>query len=491
MGSFRDVVTTSKEHLQILQDGLLQTINPKRVIIAGAGLAGLTAAYLLKNAGHDVVVLEGNTRVGGRVFTVREPFEEGNHWEVGAMRIPEHHHLVLALAEKFNLPLIPYISSSDNNLIYVNNRLVRQYEYDENPELVNFGLSEDEKGKTAAELLEEALRPFYTLYINSNEEERQRLKEQFEPYSMEAFLRDNPFGGSLSEEAVHMIKVLVGVVGFPEMSFIDTFEAIISTTFSDVSFFQIEGGNDLLAQALFHEVEEEVLFGERVIRIIQNDSSVQVITRRNDGVEKTFDGDLLITTIPFTAFQFIDVVPRHSIKPDKWRIIQTLPYVPANKVGLEFSEKFWEEDGMEGGSLVTDLPYQFIFYPSDAIGQPGGGVINATYSWGNNARLWVSLSEEERIQQALDFVASIHGEKVYETFIKGLTYNWDEHPYSAGCFTLYAPYQAASYPAVIKRPEGHIHFAGEHASDVHAWMEGAIDSGVRVALEINNGEEAG
>ncbi|WP_249414031.1 flavin monoamine oxidase family protein [Alteribacter keqinensis] len=487
MKEFRDVITAPEEHLAVLKDGLPQSGNPKRVLIAGAGMAGLTAAYLLKNAGHDVTVLEGNTRVGGRVYTVREPFSEGNYWEAGAMRIPEHHYLVRELADKFDLTLIPYISSTDNDLIYVNNRLVRQYEYDENPGLVNFGLEKDERDQTAGELLENALKPFYTLYMNSTEEEQQRLNEQFEPYSMESFLRDNPFGGSLSEDAVHMIKVLLGIVGFPEMSFIDTFKAIITTTFSDVAFSQIKGGNDQIATALRAQVEDNVVLGQKVIRVIQNDTGVEVVTRGADGTEYVYEGDLLISTIPFSAFQFIDIVPRESIAPDKWRVIQTLPYVPSHKVGLEFSEKFWEEDGMEGGSLTTDLPYQFIFYPSSAIGEPGGGIIQGTYSWGDSARLWTSLSPEERVREALDFVAAIHGQKVYDTFIQGVSYNWDENPFSAGCFSLYAPYQSASYPEIIIRPEGRIHFAGEHTSELHAWIEGAVDSGVRVAKEINNG----
>src|SRR5918995_7354584 len=64
---------------------------PKKVIIIGAGLAGLSAAYELTQAGHDVAVLEARTRPGGRVYTLRDPFPEGLHAEAGATRVPDNH----------------------------------------------------------------------------------------------------------------------------------------------------------------------------------------------------------------------------------------------------------------------------------------------------------------------------------------------------------------------------------------------------------------
>ena len=81
---------------------------PKRVIIVGAGLAGLSAAYELMQAGHDVTVLEARTRPGGRVFTLRDPFPEGLHAEAGATRVPDNHHFTIKYAELFGLTLDPW-----------------------------------------------------------------------------------------------------------------------------------------------------------------------------------------------------------------------------------------------------------------------------------------------------------------------------------------------------------------------------------------------
>ncbi|WP_096434499.1 flavin monoamine oxidase family protein [Alteribacter populi] len=474
------------EQIDILKEGLPKPAAPKRILILGAGMAGLVAAYLLKQAGHTVVIIEGNNRVGGRIYTIRDRFTKGNYFDAGAMRIPNYHLLTLELAQKFGLSLNPFISSTDNDLIYVNGQLVRRYQYENNPSLLRYPLAGYEIGKTEIELLESALQPFIDLYENASIEEQERLVEQFDRYSMGTFLRENPLGRPLSAEAIHMIQVLLGIEGFPEGSFIDTYLNIISTIFEeDVEFLEIEGGNDQLPKSFLSLLDEDIYLDQTVERIIQYPDHVDVVTKSGDGKEYEFSGDMVITTIPFTAFQFIEVEPRDSLSYLKWKVIQTLHYVPSVKIGLEFKEKFWEKDGMRGGNLTTDLPIQFLYYPSHDIGKPGPGVLHASYSWGDNARLWESRTEEERIRQTLNYLSAIHGEEVLDLYLGGATFSWDHNPFSAGCFAMYVPYQAANYPEIIKRPEGLMHFAGEHTSELHGWIEGAVESGIRAALEVN------
>jgi monoamine oxidase len=91
----------------------------KKVIVVGAGLAGLSAAYELTQAGHDVTVLEAQLRPGGRVFTLRAPFSDGLYAEVGAMHIPETHNLTLRYTQLFNLPLDMEPSLGAVSLSYV------------------------------------------------------------------------------------------------------------------------------------------------------------------------------------------------------------------------------------------------------------------------------------------------------------------------------------------------------------------------------------
>jgi len=86
-------------------DGLKRKGKARRVIVLGAGLAGLSAAYELTQAGHDVTVLEARSRPGGRVYTLRQPFDDGLYAEIGATRIPENHDWTMKYVDLFDLPL--------------------------------------------------------------------------------------------------------------------------------------------------------------------------------------------------------------------------------------------------------------------------------------------------------------------------------------------------------------------------------------------------
>ena len=107
------------------QRGLDRSGAPKRVIIIGAGLAGLSAAYELTQAGHDVTVLEARTRPGGRVHTLRDPFAEGLYAEAGAARIPDHHHFTLKYAELFGLTLDPFEPPDLPSVYHVRGKRIR------------------------------------------------------------------------------------------------------------------------------------------------------------------------------------------------------------------------------------------------------------------------------------------------------------------------------------------------------------------------------
>src|SRR3712207_6369643 len=91
----------------------------KRVIVLGAGLAGLSAALELGNSGYDVTVLEARARPGGRVYTLREPFSDGLYAETGASRIQDSHEFTLRYVKQFNLALDPFFPTEGANVIYI------------------------------------------------------------------------------------------------------------------------------------------------------------------------------------------------------------------------------------------------------------------------------------------------------------------------------------------------------------------------------------
>jgi monoamine oxidase len=471
--------------LAIIKNGLKRGTPPKKIIIAGAGMSGLVAASLLKQAGHNVTILEGNNRIGGRVYTVRQPLSQGNYLDLGAMRIPDTHLLVFEYIRRFNLPTNKFINATPNDLIFVNNVLTTSAYYEKNPDILRFPVAESERGKTATELFLAAVKPFIDLYKKSSPEEQEKLKERFDSYSMEEFLKDNPYGPSLSLNAIRMISVILGIEGFRELSFVGIVTDIIYPIFNEeTKFYEIMGGNDQIPLSFLPQLHSDIYLSQRVERIIQNDGGVLFQTRNLiTGESQTFSGDYAVITIPFTALQFIDIEPYHSISFKKWQAIRELLSLPAVKIGIEFKTRFWEK--LQLGNAISDRSTRFSYIPSHNIGSGGPGVLLASYSWGHDAMQWNSLSKKDIIYYALKDLAKVYGQVVYKEFLQGISFNWSKNPFSAGCFTLFTPGQKTDFGDSIFQPEGRLHFAGEHTSSFHGWIEGAVESGVRAAYEVN------
>ena len=150
--------------LPVIRDGLPPTSGPRqRVIVIGAGIAGLVAAYELLRAGHDPLILESQHRVGGRILTLREPFMPGLYGEAGAMRIPRAHALTLAYAGKFGLELNPFTLQNPEAYCHLFGRKHRWREIDADPALLAGELSEpsreQDRGSTCGKRWEQAIGP--------------------------------------------------------------------------------------------------------------------------------------------------------------------------------------------------------------------------------------------------------------------------------------------------------------------------------------------
>jgi len=150
---------SADQMISTIRNGLPKTKIPKKIIIIGAGMAGLVAASLLKQAGHDITILEASDRVGGRVYTLRSDFMYDQYLEAGAMRIPHIHFLTLEYIQKFRLPVNRFINESPNDIIYVRGIKTRLKIYEKNPDILGFPVAPHERGKTATELLQSAIKP--------------------------------------------------------------------------------------------------------------------------------------------------------------------------------------------------------------------------------------------------------------------------------------------------------------------------------------------
>lgn len=450
----------------------------KRVVIIGAGMAGLVAGFELARQGHEPVILEAQNRVGGRIYTLRT-FAPGLYAEAGAMRIPRVHELTLEYCRMFGLRLRPFMMDNPRAPVYLAGRRMTLEQLSRDPSLIPFELSSRERGRSYDELWAEATREVRELYEREGEAAHEILGREYDKYSIRDFLKRQGF----SEGAVE----LFGIMSYREAnlgaSVVEQLREILGRAFEDMQ--EIAGGMDLLPNAFYRGLRRHVRLGAQVVAVDQDAEHVSVRYRTASG---TFceTGDYCICTVPFGVLRHLDFVPHLS--KGKYRAIRSLNYNPSTKILLQVRHRFWERQGVIGGATPTDLPIRRIVYPSHAPADDDRGVLLASYTWGQDAARWGALSPADRIALALKDVAKIHPEILSE-FEGGASHAWYNDPYAVGAFALFEPGQETVLHPDIVKSEGRVHFAGEHCSLWHAWIQGALESGIRAATAIHQTPE--
>lgn len=449
----------------------------KKVVILGAGIAGLVSAYELKRAGWDVMVIEARERVGGRVWTVRRgdrivqngrpdhvcDFSGDLYLNAGAARIPTAHDTILGYAKSLGVPIEVMVNANRASKWDIGGRTFtnRQMQNDLRGRFTELLAKAIDRAALDQEIPageKSMLREFLGFYGDLNQ------RGEYTPAGRSGY---SELPGAYTKSGrtlppMTLPEVLSGrAVGLP-LVFEEFFD-------QQSPMFQPVGGMDRIADALYQRVRGSVVLGSPVTAIRRRGSGVRIL--HGDG--RATDADYCICTLPLNLLSRVD----NDFSPAKKAAIRDVPYLPSVKVGFE-APRFWEEEGIYGGLGWTDQPNENLIYPSGDW-HSDAGVLVAAYvaGWTDQAHpeRFSAMSHEERYRICREVVERLHPGKS-RLLAKPVTVAWGLTPWSEGVGPIHADWFAnprgARYAELLK-PEGPIFFAGEHLSYIVFWQEGA------------------
>ncbi|HKD26223.1 MAG TPA: NAD(P)/FAD-dependent oxidoreductase [Xanthobacteraceae bacterium] len=475
------VSTAAMAEPLMLQEG---AAHGTKVVILGAGVAGLSAAYELGKAGYDCVILEARDRVGGRNWSIRRgtrlemndgtrqlcEFDAGMYWNAGPARIPSAHQAVLGYCKELGVTLEVEINTSRGARLY-------------NPaanggKAIEMRQAHNDVRGEISELLGKAInRGALDEELTAQDKER-----------MIAFLRTY---GDLTPDLVFKGSTRSGYRSLPDagdqageqrdpvplgtLIDIDLWNGVLFEEGFDfqATMFQPVGGMDRIPHA----------FAEKLGPVVRLNSEVTAIKRRNNGVtiaytdkssgqRKAVEATYCIVTIPLKVLAPIDT----DFASMHRAAIHGIQYGNAIKIAWQ-SRRFWEiDDEIYGGISWVKGPTALVWYPSDRLFSQKG-ILLGGYAIRTDADALAPESLQQQFELSRAAIEGLHPGHSRE-LEKPMAITWSKVPYSLG---IAARYQTARDPnyAVLSEPDGPFYFAGEHLSHVGAWQEGAILSARR------------
>ena len=448
-----------------------KTSNPKKVLVLGAGLAGLAAAWELSKAGHQVQVLEARDRPGGRVSTIREPFAEGLYTEEGAAGYSEAYTTAVKFIEELGLERKPYPMPQLPVVHHLNGK--RFVVTPEEPVDWPYELTAEERELGVWGLVTRYIIDTLPPEVGESQNWKSEQLAALDELSLADYMRAQ----GASEGAIKLVQYSYWFGVVPE----DT--SALSVAISDFGLFLggapfvLAGGNDLLPRNLAERMKELMKYNTEVSSIRDEGEAVRVTSK--DGQE--FTADHVICTFPAPVVRQLQMEP--ALPFEVQQALTDLPYLDITRTFLQVDRPFWLQKEVDG-IAVTDLPIGGVSghtHPAEPASHPA---ILESYVSGPPAEVLGKLPEQEVITKTLEGMKQVH--PGVEEHFHGRAYvkAWSEDPFALGGNSWPAPGDVGKYLELLQQAHGRIHFAGEHTSILRSTMEGALRSGVRAAMEV-------
>lgn len=451
----------------------------RRVIVVGAGMAGLSAAYQLKQGGHDVTVLEARRRPGGRVHTIREPFSQGLYAEGGALYIPTNHDYLMKYVELAGVELDSILPREMSSFYHFGGRHISPKGSD--TPAWPFALAPDE--------MELGLDGITARYLGAaadeigdfaNPEWPSAQVARYDEMTIQRFLEAQGASDGARELLRLVFHARQGDLGRSPsaLSMLRYYaESAQSNLARDSK--TVRGGNDLVPLGLAAKIESSLHYGAAVEHVRQSAGGVEVRFRQA-GRASTVSGDFVVLAIPFPVLRTIGIAP--SLSPEKRSAVEGIRSTAVTRVFLQTRTRFWTQHSAVGTMSATDLPIGLV---RDAtFNQRGDRGILESYSAGEDALRLALLSHDDRQTEVVEYMNQVMPgatEHVEHT----ASISWDAEPYSRGGYPWFGAGDITRLYPRAGKSEGRLHFAGDHTSPWPLWQQGAIYSGHRVAREIH------
>lgn len=469
--------------------------NGKKVIILGAGLAGMTCAYELSKLGYECTILEARERTGGRCWSIRNgskhtevdkpgvtaSFDEGLYFNAGPSRIPHHHQLTLHYCKELGVPIQVYNNVNESAYYYaegkgpLSNKKIRNREVhnDIRGYMTEMMAKTMDHGNLDAGLTKEDAEKVIEYLMAEGGLDIDKL---YKASARRGYL-ESPGAGNRPGKIADPNK-LADLIhsGLMDPDFYNVAEYTYEL---QMTMFQAVGGMDQIAKALEKKIAPMLKMGAEVTAINNLPEGVRITYKDAKG-EQVINGDMCICTLPLPVLSNVN----NNFSPEVSKAIDFISYNQTGKIGLQFKRRFWEEDeNIYGGITHTNNDLTQIFYPSyDYLSKKG--ILIGYYNFNEKAERVGELSFTDREKLALQKGRLIHPQYDQE-FERSFSVSWHKTKYNQGGWAVYSNSTRKDYYPALLKPDKNVYFAGEHLTYLNAWMAGAFESARSVVASLH------